>query len=114
MTNTLSYQIQAIHNLDPLNLGCDIMSEDLAVPRNKNITRNNIDAEVVKVQQTSMLLDCENEAKKRLKNTDWAVLPDVSILNKNEYETYRATIRNLVRNPVTFPIWPDEPSPIWE
>jgi hypothetical protein len=111
--NTLSFQIQAIHNLDPLNLGCDVMSEDLAVPRNSAITRQEIDAEVSRLQVSTALSVCENEAKKRLTKTDWSVLPDVNITNKAEFETYRAAVRQYALDPVASPVWPDEPKPIW-
>jgi len=57
--------------------------------------------------------NCKHEAKKRIANSDWSVLPDVSISNKSEFESYRSQLRNLILNPVENPIFPEEPQPIW-
>ena len=57
--------------------------------------------------------NCKEEAKKRISNSDWAVLPDVSISNKSEFESYRSQLRNLILNPVESPVFPKEPQPIW-
>lgn len=56
---------------------------------------------------------CKAEAKQRLANTDWAVLPDVQITNKSDFENYRAICRGYVLSPVTNPTFPPEPQPIW-
>lgn len=56
---------------------------------------------------------CEVKAKFLLAKTDWSVLPDVAITNKAEFETYRQQIRQLVFTPVTNPVWPTEPKPVW-
>ena len=53
------------------------------------------------------------EAKKRIAATDWSVLPDVGLANVAAFETYRATLRELIKNPVAEPVWPTEPDPIW-
>ena len=57
--------------------------------------------------------NCKQEAKKRIANSDWAVLPDVNISNKSEFESYRSQLRNLILNPVENPVFPEEPQPIW-
>lgn len=57
--------------------------------------------------------NCKEEAKKRISNSDWSVLPDVNITNKSEFESYRSQLRNLIINPVEDPIFPVEPNPIW-
>ena len=57
--------------------------------------------------------NCKQEAKKRIANSDWSVLPDVNISNKSEFENYRSQLRNLILNPVEEPIFPEEPQPIW-
>ena len=57
--------------------------------------------------------NCKHEAKKRIANSDWAVLPDVNISNKSEFESYRSQLRNLILNPVESPVFPEEPQPIW-
>ena len=57
--------------------------------------------------------NCKHEAKKRIANCDWSVLPDVNISNKSEFESYRSQLRNLILNPVESPVFPEEPQPIW-
>jgi hypothetical protein len=57
--------------------------------------------------------NCKEESKKRILLSDWSVLPDVSITNKSEFESYRSQLRNLILNPVEDPIFPVEPNPIW-
>lgn len=58
--------------------------------------------------------DCKYKAKVLLANTDWTVLTDVPLDNKADYKTYRATLRDLVLNPVVDPVFPDEPIPVWK
>lgn len=58
-------------------------------------------------------LECKDEAKKRIAFSDWSVLQDVNISNKQEFINYRSTLRNLILNPVENPIFPVEPTPIW-
>lgn len=75
-----------------------------------------IDGILVKSQSKSELIQknlCKSIAKRLIAETDWAVLPDVNLLNKTEFETYRATLRNLIINPVINPIFPDQPIAIW-
>lgn len=57
--------------------------------------------------------NCKEEAKKRISNCDWSVLPDVNLQNKSEFENYRNQLRNLIINPVEDPVFPVEPNPIW-
>ena len=53
-------------------------------------------------------------AERKLASTDWAVLPDVNISNKDAFIEYRAILREYVLNPVAGNIdWPNEPSPVW-
>ena len=60
-----------------------------------------------------LLLRCKIQAKSLLQASDWASLPDVNLTNKDEFLSYRATLRNLVLNPVVDPQFPTEPTPIW-
>ena len=57
--------------------------------------------------------DNKKEAQKRIAATDWSVLPDVGLANVAAFETYRAALRELIKNPVADPVWPTEPQPIW-
>ena len=52
-------------------------------------------------------------AKEKIALTDWAILADVNLANKNEFESYRSQLRELIKNPVANPTWPTEPQPIW-
>ncbi len=58
--------------------------------------------------------ECKAKAKYLLVQTDWSVLPDVTITNKVEFESYRQQIRQFVFSPVVDPVWPTEPTPVWE
>ena len=72
-----------------------------------------VDAEYAR-QITQYPLDqCKEEAKKRIAACDWSVLPDVGLANVAAFETYRAALRELIKNPVAEPVWPTEPTPIW-
>jgi hypothetical protein len=57
--------------------------------------------------------ECKDQAKILISKSDWAVLPDVKIENKTEFESYRSVLRNYILNPVENPIFPPEPEPIW-
>lgn len=52
-------------------------------------------------------------AKSLIAATDWSVLPDVGLANVAAFETYRAALRELIKNPVADPVWPTEPEPVW-
>ena len=58
---------------------------------------------------------CAQEAKQRLLDTDWSQLADVTpiLLNKVEFDAYRAALRQFVLNPVANPVWPNKPSAQW-
>lgn len=57
---------------------------------------------------------CAATAKQLLSQTDFSQLADVDLANKAEFDTYRATIRNLAINPVTNPVWPNQPKAVWQ
>lgn len=56
---------------------------------------------------------CKMTAKSLLLSSDWAVLPDVNLANKADFESYRSALRDLVINPVVSPVYPSEPQPVW-
>ena len=60
-----------------------------------------------------LLADCKGRAKYYLEQSDWAVLPDVNITNKADFETYRVALRGLYLNPIVAPTFPQEPTPVW-
>lgn len=61
-------------------------------------------------------------ASKKLYDTDWATIPDISnpqksnpyLINKNDFNIYRNIIRQFIINPVEgFIDWPVKPKAIW-
>lgn len=60
------------------------------------------------------LTACKDLAKEKIAITDWAALPDVGLKNAADFVTYRGILRGLIISPVADPVWPTEPTPIWE
>ena len=52
-------------------------------------------------------------AKAQLKKTDYAVLPDVRLANKNQFINYRSFMRLLIIDPNLGHIIPEEPKAQW-
>jgi hypothetical protein len=52
-------------------------------------------------------------AKKLLEETDYAILPDVNLTNKNDFVFYRNLIRILYISPRVTASWPEKPQAIW-
>jgi len=52
-------------------------------------------------------------AKQQLEKTDYAVLPDVNLINKQDFVVYRNMLRLQYFNP-NFTPFPSEPTPIWK
>lgn len=52
-------------------------------------------------------------AKMLLQNSDFAVLPDVNLSNKGEWESYRSSLRDIYMNPQPDSVFPDKPDAIW-
>lgn len=75
-------------------------------------TNEQIELEEKRLEQFYGKKLCKQQAKQLIASCDWAVLPDVNIQNKTEFENYRATLRDLIFNPVANPEWPVEPTPI--
>lgn len=76
-------------------------------------TEDEVNAELARLEQQAPLDSCKSKAKELIAATDWAVLPDVGLANVSEFTAYRATLRNLIINPVADPVWPTEPQPVW-
>jgi hypothetical protein len=57
---------------------------------------------------------CKLKAQSLLNDTDWSVLPDVNLVNSEDFVTYRDILRKLVINPVENPEFPVKPKAIWE
>jgi hypothetical protein len=53
-------------------------------------------------------------AEERLLDSDWTVLFDVNLANKTDWETYRAALRSIARNPQEGNLnWPTKPQTVW-
>lgn len=76
-------------------------------------TKAEVDAEIARLDAEAPFKQCKDEAKKRIAASDWSVLPDVGISNVSAFETYRAALRELIKNPVANPSFPTEPEPVW-
>jgi len=56
----------------------------------------------------------KQQAEADLLASDWTVLPDVNLANKEEWELYRAGTRAIARNPQDGNLnWPTKPQKIW-
>lgn len=56
----------------------------------------------------------KQQAQQKLKSSDWTVLSDVNLVNKSEWETYRAALREIARNPQEGNLdWPTKPQNDW-
>lgn len=73
-----------------------------------------VEAKLTELQIQAQKDVCKAKAKALLAATDYTILTDVPLDNKAEYKTYRATLRDLVLNPVADPVFPDEPVPVWK
>lgn len=76
-------------------------------------TEEEVDVEIARLDGIYPLEACKREAKKRIADTDWSVLPDVALTNKADFEAYRAALRAFIITPVADPQWPTEPEPVW-
>jgi hypothetical protein len=77
-------------------------------------TEDEINAEITRLDGIYPLEACKREAKKRIADTDWSVLPDVALANKSDFEAYRSALRAFIITPAAEPQWPVEPEPVWE
>jgi len=48
-----------------------------------------------------------------LNESDWTMLPDVTLTNKVDWQSYRATLRMIAQNPQLNSIFPTKPQEIW-
>lgn len=76
-------------------------------------TEEEINAEIERLDSIYPLEACKREAKKRIAETDWSVLPDVGLANTADFEVYRAALRAFIITPIAEPQWPVEPEPVW-
>ena len=75
---------------------------------------NEIQDEITRLTLLEPFNNCKAKAKQLVAATDWAVLADVGLKNSADYVTYRGILRGLIITPVAEPVWPTEPTPMWE
>ena len=58
---------------------------------------------------------CKKKATELLAATDYTQLPDAAaaLKNKAAFDSYRATVRGFIVNPVASPTWPALPTAQW-
>ena len=100
-------QIDAIYKLYPQVIS---IYGEKAVDADGNEVQYDLQAVTTQAQKD----ECKVKAKELLSQTDWTILTDVPLDNKADFKTYRATLRDLVLNPVADPVFPDEPVPVWK
>jgi hypothetical protein len=76
-------------------------------------TEEEVNAKMAELATEWALDKCRKQAKQKIAEVDWTVLPDVNISNKADFEAYRTALRQLIFNPVASPVWPVEPNPVW-
>lgn len=75
--------------------------------------KSNLPIIVTTVSDEAILQNCKAYAGAMLAKTDWAMMPDVKLVNKSEFTSYRAAMRKLRINPEINPEWPTMPTPVW-
>ncbi len=83
-------------------------------PKIAPVTEEQIQNEITRLTLLEPFNQCKEKAKQLIAATDWAVLPDVGLKNAADFVTYRGILRGLIITPVADPVWPTEPTPIWE
>jgi hypothetical protein len=63
--------------------------------------------------EAEQLRRIEAQAKYFLIQSDWAMLPDVSLANHAEWVAYRAALRAIAINPTTTSVIPPIPPKVW-
>jgi hypothetical protein len=77
-------------------------------------TQAELDALWPATQDVNAKENCSTQAKSLLAASDWSQLPDVGLKNSADFVTYRGILRGYAIQPVVDPVWPTEPTPVWE
>jgi len=77
-------------------------------------TQEELDALWQPTQDAVAKENCSAQAKSLLADSDWTQLPDVGLANSAEFVTYRGILRGYALQPVVEPVWPVEPTPVWQ
>jgi prephenate dehydrogenase len=71
-------------------------------------------SEELQAEQLALAAQNERQAKQLLASTDWTQLADVMLVNKQEFATYRAQLRQIATNPQAVVTWPAPPTNVWQ
>ena len=71
-------------------------------------------SEELQAEQLALAAQNERQAKQLLASTDWTQLADVTLVNKQEFATYRAQLRQIATNPQAVVTWPAPPTNVWQ
>ena len=69
--------------------------------------------EEISERQVQIINSNRNLAITFLNETDWTQLPDVGLLNKNDFSVYRENLRQIAISPTLDPVWPIKPTEQW-
>lgn len=69
--------------------------------------------EEISERQAQMINSNKDLAVSFLNETDWTQLPDVGLLNKNDFAIYRESLRQIAISPTLDPVWPIKPPEQW-
>jgi hypothetical protein len=90
---------------------------DIAYDANGNEVTYDLSAVTIQAEKNA----CKAQASALLYATDWTTIPDVAdpannpyLTNQAEFIAWRSQIRELAVNPVVDPIFPTQPTPVWE
>jgi len=94
-----------------------VVNGDTAYDTNGNEVSYDLSAVTIQAQKD----DCKSQASALLYATDWTTIPDVAdpannpyLTNQAEFIAWRSQIRELAINPVVEPVFPTQPTPVWE
>lgn len=80
----------------------------------KKPTIDEIKQKIAELEKRLAIKVCKQKAKELLAESDWAMLPDVNLANKKDFELYRAELRKLAVDPIANPLLPEKPKAIFE
>lgn len=69
--------------------------------------------EEIAIREEKIKENNKNKAMSLLTETDWTQLNDVSLINKDEFASYRQDLRTIVFNPQVDSIFPVKPQEQW-
>lgn len=123
---TNGFYDEEIHSLsqmpeDVVELSAEEHKQLLLGQENGQIITSNSNGFPVLEKQSEFTVEekknfCKKTAKFLLLNSDWSQYGDVAetLLNKSDFDAYRAVVRELLLRPIPNPTWPVEPVAVWK